>query len=127
MSKFFMVDMKKAKLESLRRILVHEKEGGFMDSAVIGGLDLFLHRWTNELSSVLGVLNSYSVLTRPKRESWVNDVLVRLDGASTSLLHVLDVPSEAQIKLGLRVRVRWADKTVGYMTDIACFELEKTP
>lgn len=83
MSKFFMVDMKKAKLESLRRILVHEKEGGFMDSAVIGGLDLFLHRWTNELSSVLGVLNSYSVLTRPKRESWVNDVLVRLDGSDS--------------------------------------------
>ena len=48
-------------------------------------------------------------------------VLVRLDGADTALLHVLDAPREA-ITTGMRVRVRWAEETVGYMTDIACFE-----
>lgn len=48
-------------------------------------------------------------------------VLVRLDGADTALLHVLDAPREA-ITTGMRVKVRWAEETVGYMTDIACFE-----
>ena len=76
--------MTSAKLASLRRILEHEKAGGFMDSAVIGGLDMFLQRWAGELGPVLGALNSYSVLTPPKRASWVNDILIRLGQAATS-------------------------------------------
>lgn len=48
-------------------------------------------------------------------------VLVRLDGADTGLLHALDAPREA-ITTGMRVRVRWADETVGVIQDIACFE-----
>ena len=47
--------------------------------------------------------------------------LVRLDGADTALLHVLDAPREA-ITTGMRVRIRWADETVGFINDIACFE-----
>jgi uncharacterized protein len=47
--------------------------------------------------------------------------LVQLDGADTAMLHALDAPREA-ISTGMRVRVRWADETVGYITDIACFE-----
>jgi uncharacterized OB-fold protein len=47
--------------------------------------------------------------------------LVRLDGADTALLHALDAPRDA-ISTGMRVRVRWAPETVGYITDIACFE-----
>ena len=47
--------------------------------------------------------------------------LVQLDGADTSLLHALDAPAE-QISTGMRVRVRWADETTGYIKDIACFE-----
>ncbi len=47
--------------------------------------------------------------------------LVQLDGADTSLLHALDAPRGA-IATGMRVRVRWADETVGFINDIACFE-----
>ncbi len=47
--------------------------------------------------------------------------LVKLDGADTGLLHALDAPVDA-ITTGMRVRVRWADDTVGYINDIACFE-----
>ncbi|MGW7202262.1 Zn-ribbon domain-containing OB-fold protein [Streptomyces sp. NPDC054837] len=49
-------------------------------------------------------------------------VLVRLDGADTALLHVLDAPGPDAVHTGLRVRVRWAEDRVGAITDIACFE-----
>jgi uncharacterized OB-fold protein len=48
--------------------------------------------------------------------------LVKLDGADTSILHALDAPRDA-IATGMRVRVRWADETVGFINDIACFEV----
>jgi uncharacterized OB-fold protein len=48
--------------------------------------------------------------------------LVQLDGADTSILHVLDAPQDA-IPTGQRVRIRWADETTGFITDIACFEV----
>jgi uncharacterized OB-fold protein len=47
--------------------------------------------------------------------------LVQLDGADTGLLHALDAP-RGSIRTGLRVRIRWAAETVGFITDIACFE-----
>ena len=47
--------------------------------------------------------------------------LVRLDGADTSLLHALDAPRE-EIATGMRVRIRWAERTTGLIQDIACFE-----
>lgn len=47
--------------------------------------------------------------------------LVRLDGADTSILHALDAPRDA-ITTGMRVKIRWADETVGFINDIACFE-----
>jgi uncharacterized OB-fold protein len=49
-------------------------------------------------------------------------VLVKLDGADTSLLHVLDAPGPDAVRSGMRVRVRWARKRTGAITDIACFE-----
>lgn len=48
--------------------------------------------------------------------------LIRLDGADTGLLHVVDVPDPAAIETGMRVRARWVDTPVGRITDIACFE-----
>ncbi|MEW2566777.1 OB-fold domain-containing protein [Streptomyces sp. NPDC047070] len=50
-------------------------------------------------------------------------VLVRLDGADTGLLHVLDAPGGPDsVHTGMRVRVRWAGERSGAVTDIACFE-----
>ena len=48
--------------------------------------------------------------------------LVLLDGADTPMLHAVDVPDPSQMRTGMRVRVRWADETVGHIRDIACFE-----
>jgi uncharacterized OB-fold protein len=48
--------------------------------------------------------------------------LVRLDGASTAMLHVVDAGDESAIATGDRVRVRWAEQREGAITDIACFE-----
>jgi hypothetical protein len=49
-------------------------------------------------------------------------VLVKLDGADTSLLHALDVDSADAVSTGMRVRARWADERAGAITDLACFE-----
>lgn len=49
-------------------------------------------------------------------------VLVRLDGADTALLHVLDAPGPEAVRTGMRVRIRWARDRTGAITDIACFE-----
>jgi uncharacterized protein len=68
--------------------------------------------------------------------SWVADVrqdqpltsphalaFVRLDGADTSMLHVVDAPGPEAMSTGARVRIRWAAEPEGLITDIACFEL----
>jgi uncharacterized OB-fold protein len=46
--------------------------------------------------------------------------LVQLDGADTALLHAVDAPADA-MSTGMRVKIRWADETVGFINDIACF------
>jgi len=56
-------------------------------------------------------------LTRPF--AWA---LIRLDGADTAMLHAVDAGSAAAMRTGMRVRVRWAEATVGHIRDIACFE-----
>jgi uncharacterized OB-fold protein len=48
--------------------------------------------------------------------------LITLDGADRPILHAVAVDSSDQIETGLRVRVRWADETVGAITDIRWFE-----
>lgn len=50
--------------------------------------------------------------------------LVRLDGASTAMLHAVDAGSPERMKTGMRVRIRWAAERVGHINDIACFEPE---
>ena len=48
--------------------------------------------------------------------------LIRLDGADTAMLHVVDAGSAEAMRTGMRVRVRWASPTAGDIRDIACFE-----
>jgi uncharacterized OB-fold protein len=47
--------------------------------------------------------------------------LIRLDGADTKLLHVVDAGAESAMKTGMRVRARWAEQTAGAITDIQAF------
>jgi uncharacterized OB-fold protein len=51
-------------------------------------------------------------------------VLVQLDGADTSLLHALDVPSMDAVSTGMRVQIRWRAEREGHLRDIECFEVE---
>jgi uncharacterized OB-fold protein len=48
--------------------------------------------------------------------------LILLDGADRPLLHAVAVDSPDQVETGRRVRVRWAEETVGAITDIRHFE-----
>jgi uncharacterized protein len=49
--------------------------------------------------------------------------LVRLDGADTGMLHVVDAPGRDSMKTGMRVTVRWRPRgeRIGRMADIECF------
>jgi uncharacterized OB-fold protein len=49
--------------------------------------------------------------------------LIRLDGADTAMLHLIDAPGPEAVSTGARVRIRWADEPQGLIDDIACFEL----
>jgi uncharacterized OB-fold protein len=72
-----------------------------------------------------GVVTSWSWNPKPRPGQPFDQpfawALVQLDGADTGLLHAVDAPREA-IRTGMRVRIRWADETVGFINDIACFE-----
>lgn len=50
--------------------------------------------------------------------------LIKLDGADTALLHVVDAGSSDRMTTGMRVRVRWSAERVGAIHDIACFEAD---
>jgi hypothetical protein len=47
--------------------------------------------------------------------------LIRLDGADTAMLHVVDAGDEARMSTGMRVRARWRENRVGEIQDIGCF------
>lgn len=50
--------------------------------------------------------------------------LIKLDGADTSMLHVVDVSSPDEISVGTRVTARFAEETTGNFDDLICFDLE---
>jgi uncharacterized OB-fold protein len=69
-----------------------------------------------------GVVQTWSQVTSPRPKhpldkpfSWA---LIKLDGADTAMLHVVD----GTVETGSRVKARWRSETVGYITDIECFE-----
>jgi hypothetical protein len=47
--------------------------------------------------------------------------LIRLDGADTALLHYLDGVSPEEVKIGMRVKARFAGERKARMQDIECF------
>lgn len=73
-----------------------------------------------------GTVTTWAWNPHPRRDQPLGTpfawVLVRLDGADTALLHVLDAPGPEAVSTGMRVRVRWAETRTGAITDIACFE-----
>ena len=68
----------------LADILRRERATGFQDKTVIGGLDRFVQRWSDELVPLLGEITSYSILTPRQRERWAASALDRLSGLLAS-------------------------------------------
>ncbi len=68
-----------------------------------------------------GVVRSWTWVRAPRRQQPLAHpfayALVQLDGADTAFLHVVDAGDESRMATGMRVRARWADETVGVMTD----------
>ncbi len=75
-------------VEPLRKILELEHKKGYLDSAVIGGLDRFLHPWSgqavgsltsprllNQLYKLRLIDSNYASLTKQQRKQWVKGVL----------------------------------------------------
>ncbi len=73
-------------VEPLRKILELEHKKGYLDSAVIGGLDRFLHNWVGQATETSPqLLNrfhklhlvdpNYASLTKQQRKEWVKGVL----------------------------------------------------
>ena len=51
--------------------------------------------------------------------------LIRLDGADTAMVHVVDAGEEGRMHTGMRVTAKWRDERVGEIQDIACFVPEE--
>ena len=72
-----------------------------------------------------GVVTSWAWVQRPRAQQPLERpfayALIRLDGAATPLLHVVDAGSESAMKTGMRVRARWAEQPAGAITDIQAF------
>lgn len=75
-----------------------------------------------------GVVTTWSWVAEPRAKhplqkpfAWA---LVRLDGASTALLHAVDAGSEDAMRTGMRVKARWKAERKGMVTDIECFAPE---
>jgi uncharacterized OB-fold protein len=50
--------------------------------------------------------------------------LIKLDGADTAMLHVVDAGDESRMSTGMRVKARFRDERQGHITDIECFEVD---
>ncbi|WP_460869056.1 Zn-ribbon domain-containing OB-fold protein [Nocardioides pakistanensis] len=114
---------------------------GLRDRAVLGGraadgrvivppseYDPVTHQPLTDLVPVgtTGTVQTWSWVSEPVPDQPFDRpfafALVLLDGADTPLLHAVDVASPDRMRTGMRVRVRWAEETVGHIRDIACFE-----
>ena len=64
---------------TLGDILREERSRGFKNTAVIGGLDVFLRRWADVFGPLLGDIDSYSDLPPRLREEWATDTMRRIN------------------------------------------------
>lgn len=73
-----------------------------------------------------GVVTTWAWVAEPLRNHPLAHpfafALIRLDGATSSLLHAVDAGEESRMRTGMRVTPRWAPEPRGSILDIACFE-----
>jgi hypothetical protein len=75
-----------------------------------------------------GTVTTWTWVAKPRAKQPLQHpfayALIKLDGADTPLLHVIDALAESRMHTGMRVRPRWRSETKGEIGDIACFEPE---
>lgn len=77
-----------------------------------------------------GVVQSWSWVKYPRPShllqkpfAWAQ---ILIDGADTPMMHMVDAGSEEAMSTGMKVKVRWADETKGFIDDIAYFVAENS-
>jgi len=91
----------------LRKVLELEREKGYADRAVIGGLDKFLRRWASQAASSIATSRlladfkklrlddaKYASLNQEQRRKWLDDVFVFLDSIKTEESNVKPPPKK---------------------------------
>ena len=70
-----------------------------------------------------GTVETWAWVTEPTRKHPLDHpfafALVRLDGAHTGMVHVVDAGSIDRMRTGMRVTARWKDERIGHITDLA--------
>jgi len=76
-----------------------------------------------------GVVESFSWIEKPQHHHLIKEpfafALIKLDGADTSMLHMVAQCNEADLIIGSRVIVNWTKSQEQRITDIKFFTLEK--
>lgn len=73
-----------------------------------------------------GVVTTWAWVNKPRPKHPLQQpfawALVRIDGADTAMLHVVDAGDESKMATGMKVKARWADDPKGSILDLTCFE-----
>ena len=76
-----------------------------------------------------GVVESFSWIENPQHHHLIKEpfafALIKLDGADTSMLHMVTQCNEADLRIGSRVKANWSEIQEQRITDIKFFTLEK--
>ena len=76
-----------------------------------------------------GVVESFSWIENPQHHHLIKEpfafALIKLDGADTSMLHMVGQCKEADLSIGSRVQANWSEIQEQRITDIKFFTLEK--
>ena len=76
-----------------------------------------------------GVIESFSWIEDPQHHHLIKEpfafALIKLDGADTSMLHMVTQCNETDLSIGSRVKANWSEIQEQRITDIKFFTLEK--
>lgn len=69
-----------------------------------------------------GVVTTWGWVSEPRSKhplqhpfAWA---LIKIDGADTAMLHVVDAGDESKMSTGMQVKARWSDDSVGSILDL---------
>ena len=75
-----------------------------------------------------GVVESFSWIENPQHHHLIKEpfafALIKLDGADTSMLHMVTDCKESDLSIGTRVQATWSETYEQRITDIKFFKLE---